>query len=85
LRVRFNFPNICGAKNRAAFAQIIFYDFIATAFGENAPKYDVQCKCSNLKIFSKISAEMLVKDISIFCAIYSMLAPLRIAQIGWSN
>jgi len=58
---------------------------MATAFGENAPKYDVQCKSSNLKIFSKISAEMLVKDISIFCAIYPLLAPLHIAQIGWSN
>jgi hypothetical protein len=32
---------------------------------------------------SKISAEMAVKLNSIYCAIYFMLAPLQIAQIGW--
>jgi hypothetical protein len=31
----------------------------------------------------KMKTEMLVKEISLFCAIYVMLAPLRIAQIGW--
>jgi hypothetical protein len=32
---------------------------------------------------TKISAEMLAKQISIFCATYFMLVSLRIAQIGW--
>jgi hypothetical protein len=35
-----------------------------------------------LKIFIKMSAEMLAKQYSMFCAIYFMLAHLMIAQIG---
>jgi hypothetical protein len=35
------------------------------------------------KIHHKISAEILVKNNYIFRAIFFLLSPLRIAQIGW--
>jgi hypothetical protein len=56
---------------------------MATILGKNAPKYGVQCKSCRLKICSKISAEILAKQNSHFCAF--MLALSCIAQIGWLN
>ncbi len=54
---------------------------MARAFVKNVPNY---CSGANAvaKKCTKISAEMLVKQNSIFSVIYFMLAPLRIAQIG---
>jgi hypothetical protein len=54
---------------------------MARPFVKNVPNY---CSGANAvaKKCTKISAEMLVKQNSIFSAIYFMLAPLRIAQIG---
>jgi hypothetical protein len=56
---------------------------LATTFDENAPRYCAQCKPGSPKSAVKFSAEMFVKQYSIFCARYFMLVPLRIAQIDW--
>jgi len=59
---------------------------MATAFCKNVQKYDDWCKsCMQPKICSKMSAEMLLKQNSIFSGINFMLLPLRILQIGWRN
>jgi hypothetical protein len=54
---------------------------MARPFVKNVPNYCAGANAVAEKSI-KISAEMLVKQNSIFSAIYFMLAPLRIAQIG---
>jgi hypothetical protein len=68
---------------RAGFGQKIFDAFLVTFCGKIEPKYGARHKGCKPKTCSKISAQMLVKQDSTFCAIYLMLAQLRIAQIGW--
>jgi len=56
---------------------------MATAFGKIAPKCGAWRKSCNLKYGVKFQRKMLVKQNSIFCAAYFMLAPLVMVQIGW--
>ncbi len=51
------------------------------AFVKNAQKYGSQLKSCSLKYAIKF----IINQISIFCAIYFMLVPLRIVQNGWWN
>jgi hypothetical protein len=55
---------------------------MATAICKNAPKNGAQQKSCSIKKYTKILEEMLMKQSSTFCAIYFMLVPLSIAQIG---
>jgi hypothetical protein len=70
-------------QSRAAFEQIIFNAFNGNTIWQKCAKMCCSVQKLQLKICSKISAEMLVKQNSTFYNIYFVLAPLRIAQIHW--
>ncbi len=69
------------------FTNILVSNFSAFNDHNSKWKYAQMCWIQKLqpKICCKISAEMLVKQNSIICAIYFMPTPLRIAKIGWWN
>jgi hypothetical protein len=62
--------------------QIIFDAFNDSSTWQNGTKIWCSVQALLRKIHPKISAEILVKNNYIFCAIF-LLLPLGIAQIGW--
>jgi hypothetical protein len=58
-----------------AFAQIFFYSFKGIGICQKCTKISSSAQKLQSKMCSKISAEMLVKQNSIFCAIYLILLP----------
>jgi hypothetical protein len=76
-------PDLGLPKQGTTFAQIFFEAFNGKSIRKKCTK--IWCPAQKLwhKICSKITAEILAKQNSFFCAIYLMLVPLRKVQTGW--
>jgi hypothetical protein len=71
------------APKQSSFAQIIIGVFNGKSIWETCAKIWRSVKKLQPKKCSKISAQMLVYQKSIFGTIYFTLVPLHTAQIGW--
>jgi hypothetical protein len=67
---------------QAAFVQIFFDPLIDNSIWQKCAKLWCLAQKLQPKICNNISAEMLLKQNTIFCANYLMQAPLGSAQIG---
>jgi hypothetical protein len=72
-------------QSKYVFAQITFDAFKGNSVWLKCTKIWHSVQKLLLQMCCKISAEVLVKQKSTFCAICFMLALLQIAQIGWQD
>jgi len=79
-----NFITILGAKGEQLVLKYFSKAFNGNSIFQKCAKIWSLAQNLQAKIWSKISAEILVKHNSTFCAIYCMLEPLCIDKIGSS-